>query len=148
MPIFVIHRAYDFTPLLLHPFPSSSQEQGRLGPACSWPRGGGGRRLALFTLVVSPCNLGNRVANRQHGGASHAAIHNANLFIFHTIGYLSHPMPCQGDCALFVLMFSAGVSGPAPSFTPAYVLTLACCSWTRALVFVLFFKTNESIMAV
>lgn len=108
--IFVNHGAYGFAPLLSTP---------------SRPRGGGDRRLALFTLAISPCNLGNHVANQRRGGAPHAAIHNADPFIFHTIGYLSHPTPCQGDCAPFVPTFWAGVSCPTPSFMPAYVLALA-----------------------
>lgn len=139
--------------MALLPFPStlslSAPGSGEgVGAACSRPRRGGGRRLALFTLAISPCNLGNHVANRRRGGAPHAAIHNADPFIFHTIGYLSHPTPCQGDCAPFVPAFWAGVSCSTPSSTAAYVLALACCSWTRAVVFVLFFETNESITAV
>lgn len=94
------------------PPPSLSAPGSRegVGAARSQPGGGGGRRPALFTLAISPCNLGNHVANQRRGGAPHTAIHNADPFIFHTIGYLSHPTPCQGDCAPFVLTFWAGVS--------------------------------------
>lgn len=75
------------------PSPSSSRQWDGVRTACSWPQGGGGRRLDLYTFAISPCNLGNHVANWRRGGAPRAAIHNVNPFIFHTIGYLSHPMP-------------------------------------------------------
>lgn len=99
------------------------------------PQGGSSRRLALFTLAISPCNLVNHVANRQQGGAPHTTIHNADPFIFHTIEHLSHPMPCQDNWAPFILPFGVWVSWPTPSLILTYVLALACCSWARAVSF-------------
>lgn len=144
----VDHSVCSLAPGPLLPLPFSYSLHGRLWTSCTWPWGGSSRRLSLFTLAISPCNLVNHVASRQHRGVPHTVIHKANPFIFHTIEHLSHPMPCQDNWAPFVPSFWVGVSCPTPSLILAYVLALACCSWARAVSFVLSPKTNESIVVM